>query len=73
MSIGTKFVLSAVILIGAAATASAAPRNYKTAVPRSGPQTQTTVPRTDAFSNTFSPGATGGGSPGYNRSLLDWR
>src|SRR5207302_5764818 len=73
MSIRTKFALSAVIVLSTAATTSAATKNHKTAVHRSGVQAQAAVPRTDPLSNPYSPAATGGGSLGYNRSVLTWR
>jgi hypothetical protein len=70
MSIRTKVVLSAAIVLSAAVTASAAPKQQKRAVHQSGPQAQATVPRNVPFSNPNSPEATGGGSLGYNRSVL---
>jgi len=73
MSIRTKFALSAVIALSTAATASAAPKNQRIAVDRSGLHAQATVPRTAPLSNPYSPAATGGGSLGYNQSLLTWR
>jgi hypothetical protein len=73
MSIRTRIALSAVIVLGTAATASAAPRGDRTAVYRSGYRAQAAVPRTAPLSNPYSPAATGGGSPGYNQSLVTWR
>jgi hypothetical protein len=70
MSIRIKFALCAAIVLSTAATASAAPKHKKIAVDRSGPHAQATVPRTVPFSNPNSPEATGGGSLGYNRSVL---
>jgi hypothetical protein len=60
-----KIALSAAIVLGAAAMASAATKSNKIAVHRSGPPAQSTVPRTPRFSNPDSPAATGGGSLGY--------
>jgi hypothetical protein len=65
MPIWTKFALFVAIVLGTAATASAATKSRKIAVPRSGPQTQAVVPRTAPFSNPYSAEATGGGNPGY--------
>ena len=73
MSIRTRFALSAVIVLSTAVTASAATRDDKIAVHRSGHRAQATVPRTAPLSNPYSPAATGGGSPGYNQSLVTWR
>jgi hypothetical protein len=73
MSIRTKFALAAVILLGAAATASAEIRRNRITVDRSGLRAQAAGPRTAPSFNPYSPAATGGGSPGYNRSLMDWR
>ena len=73
MSIKAKFALAAVIALGMAAAASAQTRNNRIAVDRSGPRAQAAVPRTAPLSNPYSAEATGGGSIGYNRSLLDWR
>lgn len=70
MSITVKFALAAVIVLGAAATTSAAPKQRKIAVHRSGPQAQAPAPRAAPFSNPNSPAATGGGSLGYNQSVL---
>jgi hypothetical protein len=66
-----KIALSAAIVLGAAAMASAAKSN-KIAVHRSGPPAQSTVPRTPRFSNPDSPAATGGGSLGYNQNIYNW-
>ena len=63
-----KIALSAAIVLGAAAMASAATKSNKIAVHRSGPPAQSTVPRTPRFSNPDSPAATGGGSLGYNQN-----
>jgi len=46
-----KIALAAVIVVSAAAMASAATRSHKTAVYRSDPRAQATVPRTPRFSN----------------------
>jgi hypothetical protein len=73
MSIKTKFALSAVIVLSTVATASAATKKQKIAVHRSGPHVQAIVPRTAPLFNLYSPAATGGGSPGYNQSLVTWR
>jgi hypothetical protein len=73
MSIKTKFALSALIVLSTVATASAATKKQKTAVHRSGPRVQAIVPRTAPLFNPYSPAATGGGSPGYNQSLVTWR
>jgi hypothetical protein len=68
MSMWIKFVLSAAIVLSTAATVSAATKSRKSAVPRSGPYTQTqAVPPRTAFPNPNSPEATGGGNPGYNQ------
>jgi hypothetical protein len=64
-----KIALSAAIVLGAAAMASAATKSNKIAVHRSGPPAQSTVPRTPRFSNPDSPAATGGGSLGYNQNI----
>ena len=66
-----KIALSAAIVLGAAAMASAGKSN-KIAVHRSGPPAQSTVPRTPRFSNPDSPAATGGGSLGYNQNIYNW-
>jgi hypothetical protein len=70
MSIRIEFVLAAAIVLGTAATASAAPKQRKMAVHRSSPSAAATFPRTLPFRDPNSPEATGGGSPGYNRSVL---
>jgi ABC-type oligopeptide transport system substrate-binding subunit len=67
MSIRTIFVLSAVIVLSAAATASAATKKQKG--PRSGQQSQAIAPRTAPTFNPYNPAATGGGPPGYNQML----
>ena len=67
-----KIALSAAIVLGAAAMASAATKSNKIAVHRSGPPAQPTVPRTPRFSNPDSPAATGGGSLGYNQNIYNW-
>ena len=69
MPIKIKFVLSLAIVLGTAATASAATKSRKIAVSRSGPSTQAVVPRTAPFSNPYGPEATGGGNPGYNQRI----
>jgi hypothetical protein len=69
MSIWTKFALSVAIVLSTAATASAATKKHKIAVPRSAPDAQAVVPRTAPPVNPYSPTATGGGSPGYNQML----
>ena len=69
MQIWTRFALSVAIVLSTAVTASAATKSRKIAVPRSGPHTQTVVPRTAPFSNPYSPEATGGGNPGYNQHV----
>ena len=71
MSIGTRLALTAVIILSAAATASAASKKQK--VPRSSPQAQAVAPRSAAPFNPYSPSLTGAGSPGYNQSLMTWR
>jgi hypothetical protein len=70
MSIRIEFVLAAAIVLSTTATASAAPKQRKMAVHRSSPSAATTFPRTVPFADPNSPEATGGGSPGYNRSVL---
>jgi hypothetical protein len=70
MSIRIELALAAAIVLGTAAVASAAPKNRKPAVYRSVPPASATLPRTAPFSDPNSPEATGGGSPGYNRSVL---
>src|SRR5262245_35495072 len=69
MKMFIKIALAAVIVVSAAAMASAATRSHKTAVYRSDPRAQATVPRTPRFSNPDSPAATGGGSFGYNQNI----
>jgi len=71
MSIGTRLALTAVIILSAAATASAASKKQK--VPRSSPQAQAVAPRSAQPFNQYSPSLTGAGSPGYNQSLMTWR
>jgi hypothetical protein len=71
MSIGTRLALTAVIILSAAATASAASKKQK--VPRSSPQAQAVAPRSAQPFNPYSPSVTGAGSPGYNQSLMTWR
>jgi hypothetical protein len=67
-----KLALAAAIVVAAAAMASAATKSDKTAVQRSGPRAQATVPSTPRFSNPDSPAATGGGSLGYNQNIYNW-
>jgi hypothetical protein len=69
MSIWTKFALSAAIVLGTAAMASAATKKQKISVHRSGPRAQAVVPRTAPPVNPYTPAATGGGTPGYNQML----
>lgn len=69
MPIWTKLALSVAIVLSTAATASAATKKHKIAVPRSAPRTQAVVPRTAPFSDPYSPEATGGGNPGYNQRI----
>lgn len=69
MPIWTKFALAVAIVVSAAATASAATKRHKIAVPGSAPRTQAVVPPTVPFSNPYSPEATGGGNPGYNQRI----
>ena len=70
MSIRIELALCAAIVLSIAAAASAAPKRHKAAVHRSVPYPSATLPRTAPFSNPNSPEATGGGSAGYNRSVL---
>ena len=67
MPIWTRFALFVAIVLGTAATASAATKKQK--VPRSGPQAQAIAPRAAPAFNPYSPAATGGGTPGYNQML----
>ena len=69
MRIWTKFALFVAIVLSTVATASAATKSRKIAVPRSSPPTQAVVPRTTPFSNPYGPEATGGGNPGYNQRI----
>jgi hypothetical protein len=69
MSIGAKLALSAAAL-SIVATAAAAPRQQKSAVYRNIPRAQPSAQRTVPFANPYSPEATGGGSLGYNHSVL---
>lgn len=69
MSIWTKFALSAAIVLSTAVTASAVTKKQKIPVHRSGPRAQAIVPRAAPLFNSYSPAATGGGSPGYNQML----
>jgi hypothetical protein len=69
MSVRVMFVLCAAIVLSTAATASAATKKHKIAVHHA----QATVPRTAPLFDRYSPVATGGGSPGYNQSLVTWR
>ena len=71
MSLRTTFALAAAIVVGTAATASAAAKKQR--VPRGGPQAQAVAPRSAAPFNPYSPSLTGAGSPGYNQSLMTWR
>jgi hypothetical protein len=70
MSIGAKVAVSVAIALSIAATAEAAPRQQKNAAYRSAPRAQPTAQRTVPFANPYSPEATGGGSIGYNNSVL---
>jgi len=70
MSIGAKLALSAAIALSIVATAAAAPRQQKSAVYRNIPRAQPSAQRTVPFANPYSPEATGGGSLGYNHSVL---
>jgi hypothetical protein len=71
MLTATKFALCAAIVLGTAATASAATKRQKTTAHRGGVRVQTSVPRPAPLVNPFSPAATGGGTPGSNaRALL---
>ena len=70
MSMGAKLALSAAIALNIATTAEAAPRQQKNAAYRSAPRVQPTAQRTVPFANPYSPEATGGGSIGYNNSVL---
>jgi hypothetical protein len=73
MSIRAIFALSAAIVLSTAVTAWAATKKHKIPVYRSGPHAQATVPRNAPPFDRYSPAATGGGSPGYNQSLVTWR
>ena len=70
MSIGAKFALTAAIALSMVATAAAAPRQQKNAAYRNSPRAQPSTQRTVPFANPYSPEATGGGSIGYNNSVL---
>jgi hypothetical protein len=70
MSIRIELVLAAAIVLGTVAAASAAPKRHKPTVYRSVPPAAASLPRTVPFADPNSPEATGGGSPGYNRSVL---
>jgi hypothetical protein len=65
----TKFALCAAIVVGTAATASAATKKQKTTAHRSGVHVQSSVPRPAPLVNPYGPAATGGGTPGYNQML----
>jgi hypothetical protein len=69
MLTGTKFALCAAIVLGTAATASAATKRQKTTAYRSGLRVQMSAPRPAPPVNPYSPAATGGGTPGYNQML----
>jgi len=69
MSIVARFALAAAMALSIAATAAAAPRQKNTAY-RNSPRTQPSTQRTVPFANPYSPEATGGGSIGYNNSVL---
>ena len=69
MLTAAKFALCAAIVLGTAATASAATKRQKTTAHRGGVRVQTSVPRPAPLVNPFSPAATGGGTPGYNQML----
>ena len=64
-----KFALCAAIVLGTAATASAATKRQKTTAHRSGVPVQTSAPRPAPPVDPYSPAATGGGTPGYNHML----
>ena len=68
MLIWTKFALCAAIVLSTAATASAATKK-KTTAHRSGLRVQTSALPAAPLVNPYSPAATGGGTPGYNRML----
>jgi len=70
MSLGAKFALAAAIALNIVATAVAAPRQQKNAAYRNIPRAQPNAQRTVPFANPYSPEATGGGSIGYNNSVL---
>ena len=70
MSIGAKFALTAAIALSMVATAAAAPRQQKNAAYRASPRTLPSAQRAVPFANPYSPEATGGGSVGYNNSVL---
>ena len=63
-----KFALCAAIVLGTAATASAATKK-KTTAHRSGLRVQSSAPRPAPPVDSYSPAATGGGTPGYNHML----
>ena len=69
MLTAAKFALCAAIVLGTAATASAATKRQKTTAHRGGVRVQTSVPRPAPLVNPFSPAATGGGTPGCNQML----
>jgi hypothetical protein len=70
MSLGAKFALAAAIALNIVATAVAAPRQQKNAAYRNISRAQPSAQRTVPFANPYSPEATGGGSIGYNNSVL---
>jgi hypothetical protein len=70
MSLGAKFALAAAIALSIVATAVAAPRRQKNAAYRNISRAQPSAQRTVPFANPYSPEATGGGSIGYNNSVL---
>jgi len=70
MSFGAKLALTAAIAMTIVATAAAAPRQLKNAAYRNTPRAQPSTQRTVPFANPYSPEATGGGSIGYNNSVL---
>jgi len=70
MSFGAKLALTAAIAMSIVATAAAAPGQQKNAAYRNTPRAQPSTQRTVPFANPYSPEATGGGSIGYNNSVL---
>ena len=64
-----RLALAAAITLSIAATAAAAPRQKNTTY-RNSPRAQPSAQRTVPFANPYSPEATGGGSIGYNNSVL---